>query len=130
MFLAEGRFKQYWFNAKIDLGDGLKWWSWKDFFKKQTRDMLGSDDLQASVVQVTGALSEIIDLLREDKLDRQIADIRREAAREIQHEHLTKEGRNPREEVPAVFARAENTVSFSVGEDEGDGIFLRTSALD
>jgi hypothetical protein len=62
MFLAEGRFKQHWFNAKIDLGDGLKWWSWKDFSKSRPEICSALMTYKLPVVQVTGELSEIIDL--------------------------------------------------------------------
>lgn len=62
MFLVEGRFKSNWFGIKLDLGDGVKWWNWKDISKNRPGLRSALMTYKLPVVQVTGELSDIIDL--------------------------------------------------------------------
>jgi len=62
MFLGEGRFRHSWFDAKIDLGDGLNWWNWKGISKKKPFLRSAFMTYRIPVVEVTGDMSEIIDL--------------------------------------------------------------------
>ena len=62
MFVRLGRFKSKSFEAKLDLGDGLDNYGWRDicrhYFKTRS-DLLG---YKISTVEVTGDLAQIIDL--------------------------------------------------------------------
>lgn len=62
MFVRLGRFKSKSFEAKLDLGDGLDNYGWRDicrYFFKTRSDLLG---YKISTVEVTGDLAQIIDL--------------------------------------------------------------------
>jgi hypothetical protein len=62
MFVRLGRFKSKSFEAKLDLGDGLDNYGWRDicrYYHKTLGDLLG---YKISTVEVTGDLAQIIDL--------------------------------------------------------------------
>lgn len=62
MFTRQGRFKRDWFEARLDLGDGLEWWSWKDIRRQSLTTAAAIRGYKVPTVEVTGQLSEIIDL--------------------------------------------------------------------
>ncbi len=62
MFLGEAKFRHAWFDAKLDLGDGVDWWNWKQITNKKPAIRATLLTYKIPVVEVTGDMSEIIDL--------------------------------------------------------------------
>jgi len=62
MFTKQGRFKRDWFDAKLDLGDGLEWYNWNEIRKSFSEVRGAIEAYKLQTVQVTGDLNQIIDL--------------------------------------------------------------------
>jgi hypothetical protein len=62
MFKGIGRFRKSRFEVKLDLGDGLDWFNWKDISRRHSDVQAAFDAFQMQTVQVSGDLNEIIDL--------------------------------------------------------------------
>ena len=62
MFMRVGRFKREWFDAKLDLGDGLDWYNWKEISRKFAQTEADFRSYKIQTVEVTGELNQIIDL--------------------------------------------------------------------
>jgi len=62
MFTKQGRFKREWFDAKLDLGDGLDWYEWNEIRKSFVDVRTAIEAYPIQTVQVTGDLNQIIDL--------------------------------------------------------------------
>lgn len=61
MFTGTGRFKRDRFKVRLDLGDGLQWYDWKDLCRRhEERHQFETYKIQT--VEVTGDLGEIVDL--------------------------------------------------------------------
>lgn len=62
MFTRQGRFKRDSFESKLDLGDGLEWWDWKDIRRDRLDVAAAIQSYKLQTVEVTGDLGQIIDL--------------------------------------------------------------------
>lgn len=62
MFTRLGRFKRDWFEVKLDLGDGLDWYDWRDICRWYPHQRALFDGYKIQTVEVTGELGLIIDL--------------------------------------------------------------------
>ena len=62
MFTKLGRFKRDWFNIKFDLGDGPDWYDWPQIKRHFRSRRATFDSYKLQTVEVTGDLSQIIDL--------------------------------------------------------------------
>jgi hypothetical protein len=62
MFTELGRFKPDWFEVKLDIGDGLRWYDWRDIKRQHAERRAAIEAYKIQTVEVTGDLSEIIDL--------------------------------------------------------------------
>jgi 5-methylcytosine-specific restriction endonuclease McrA len=62
MFTELGQFKRDWFDVKLDLGDGLEWYDWRTIRRRFTDRRAALDAYKLQTVEVTGDLSDIIDL--------------------------------------------------------------------
>ncbi|HVS50854.1 MAG TPA: DUF262 domain-containing protein [Opitutaceae bacterium] len=62
MFTEQGRFKRERFETRLDFGEGLDWWSWKDIRRYVPATAAAIRGYKVPTVEVTGQLSEIIDL--------------------------------------------------------------------
>lgn len=62
MFTEQGRFKRERFDTRLDLGEGLDWWSWRDIRRYAAPTAAAIRGYKVPTVEVTGQLSEIIDL--------------------------------------------------------------------
>jgi hypothetical protein len=62
MFMGLGRFKNDWFEVKLDLGDGLEWFDWKALHRRATALASAFRSYQIQTVEVTGDLAQIVDL--------------------------------------------------------------------
>ena len=61
MFTGMGRFKRDRFDTKLDLGDGLDWYDWRDI-RHDHRARHQFESYKIQTVEVSGDLSEIVDL--------------------------------------------------------------------
>jgi hypothetical protein len=63
MFTRLGRFKRVWFDVRLDLGDGLDWYDWREL-RRQNRGSVRHqfESYKIQTVEVTGELGEIVDL--------------------------------------------------------------------
>src|SRR5262249_1415062 len=62
MFLEQGRFKRDRFEVKLDLGEGLDWYSWKEIRKWYPRQVAALHAYKIQTVEVDGQLPQIIDV--------------------------------------------------------------------
>lgn len=62
MFAELGRFKREAFDAKIDFGDGPDWEDWQSIKRRHPKRRAQFDSYSLQTVEVTGDLSEIVDL--------------------------------------------------------------------
>jgi len=62
MFTGLGQFKGDRFAAKLDLGDGSDWYDWSDVKRSYPNHRAAFDTYKIQTVEVTGDLSQIIDL--------------------------------------------------------------------
>lgn len=62
MFMRIGRFKRDWFDVKLDVGDGLEWYSWKEICRHHADTEAAIRSYKIQTVEVTGDLNQIIDL--------------------------------------------------------------------
>jgi 5-methylcytosine-specific restriction endonuclease McrA len=62
MFVGLGRFSRARFEAKLDLGDGLLSYGWREIQKNYPDLRATFDSYKVQTVEVTGGLSQIIDL--------------------------------------------------------------------
>lgn len=62
MFTELGRFKRDWFDVKLDLGDGLDYYDWKDIKRRFPVHRGAIQAYKLQTVEVTGDLADIIDL--------------------------------------------------------------------
>lgn len=62
MFTAEGRFKRRWFDTRLDLGEGLRWWNWRAISREHQNLRATFLSYRIPVVQVSGELADIIDV--------------------------------------------------------------------
>lgn len=62
MFARMGRFKRQSFDVKLDLGDGPDWYDWRDIRRHYPTTRHQFESYKVQTVEVTGDLSEIIDL--------------------------------------------------------------------
>ncbi len=64
MFLGEGSFRSWWFNARLDFGqgDGREWWSWKEITKREPGIRAAFQTYKLPYVQVRGDMADINDL--------------------------------------------------------------------
>lgn len=62
MFTKLGRFRNDWFNARLDLGKGLEWIDWDDIRRRHKSLRATIDAYKLQTVEVTGELGQIIDL--------------------------------------------------------------------
>jgi len=62
MFMGVKQFRKQQYNVKLDLGEGMDWWDWKDIkhYEADTRHAFESYPIQT--IEVSGELSEIVDL--------------------------------------------------------------------
>lgn len=62
MFAKQGEFKQEAFEVKLDLGDSLNWLDWSEIRRRYPHLRHAFESYKIQTVEVTGDLSEIIDL--------------------------------------------------------------------
>jgi hypothetical protein len=62
MFTGEGKFRRDWFDTRIDLGDGLNWWNWRQLSRHRPPLRANFLSYRIPVVQVSGELADIIDV--------------------------------------------------------------------
>jgi len=62
MFTRQGRFKRDSFEVKLDLTDGLEKYDWREICKENPHIRSSFDPYRLQTVEVTGDLSQIIDL--------------------------------------------------------------------
>jgi hypothetical protein len=64
MFTRQGRFKRDWFDVRLELNEdeGLDWWNWRDIRRYHGHVRHAIESYKIQTVEVTGSLSEIIDL--------------------------------------------------------------------
>jgi 5-methylcytosine-specific restriction endonuclease McrA len=62
MFMGLGRFARNRFDAKLDLGDGLQVYQWRDIEKRFPEHRAVFESYKIQTVEVTGGLAQIIDL--------------------------------------------------------------------
>src|SRR5262249_25142146 len=62
MVTEQGRFSRQWFDVKLDLGDELDWYNWREIRKQFIERRAAFEAYKLPTVEVTGDLSEIIDL--------------------------------------------------------------------
>ncbi len=64
MFLGEGSFRSWWFDAKLDFGsgDGREWWNWKEITKHEPGVRTAFLTYKLPYVQVRGDMADINDL--------------------------------------------------------------------
>jgi hypothetical protein len=62
MFLGQGRFKRERFETKLDLGDGLDWYSWKEIKRDYPRHVAALNAYKIQTVEIDGQLPQIIDV--------------------------------------------------------------------
>src|SRR5437773_10976343 len=62
MFSRQGRFKRDAFELKADMGEGLEWIDWRDIARDHARVRHDFLSYKLQIVEVTGALSQIVDL--------------------------------------------------------------------
>jgi 5-methylcytosine-specific restriction endonuclease McrA len=62
MFMGQGRFKRHRFEVRIDLGDGLDWYDWKEIKRWYPRHVAAISAYKIQTVEITGELPQIIDL--------------------------------------------------------------------
>jgi hypothetical protein len=62
MFTRAGRFKRQAFGARVDLGDGVDWYDWRDICRYYQEARAVINGYKLSTVEVTGDLAQIIDL--------------------------------------------------------------------
>ena len=80
MFIGQGRFKNDWFDVRLDLGDGEDWYNWKDICRYYPNVRHAIETYQIQTVEVIGMLAEIVDLFVRIKLYWQIAHFGRRSA--------------------------------------------------
>jgi hypothetical protein len=61
-FIKLGRFKRQGFETKLDLGDGLSWYDWREICHYHTDRAADFRSYKIQTVEVTGELNQIIDL--------------------------------------------------------------------
>lgn len=62
MFMKVGRFRSDWFEVRLNLGEGLDWYDWSWICKHLPHIRSRFESTQIQAVEVTGELSEIIEL--------------------------------------------------------------------
>jgi hypothetical protein len=62
MFTRQGRFKRDSFEVKLDLGDGLERYDWREICQGYPETRSSFDSYRLQTVEVTGDLAQIIDL--------------------------------------------------------------------
>ena len=62
MFMGLGRFKRYRFDAKLNLGDGLNWYGYKEICRNFPQIRANFDSYKVQTIEVTGDLFQIIDV--------------------------------------------------------------------
>jgi len=62
MFTRTGRFKRDSFDAKLDLGNGLDWYDWRDIKRYHGEQRAAFESYKIPTVEVSGELADIIDL--------------------------------------------------------------------
>jgi len=62
MFTKQGRFRRDWFDAKLDLGDGVDWYEWNEIKKSFPETRAQIEAYRIPTVEVSGDLNQIIDL--------------------------------------------------------------------
>jgi 5-methylcytosine-specific restriction endonuclease McrA len=62
MFTQQGSLKRHGFNVKLDLGEGWDWYDWKTICRNDHRHRAAIESYKLQTVEVTGDLSQIIDL--------------------------------------------------------------------
>jgi len=62
MFTRQGRFKRDSFDVKLDLGEGLEKYDWREICHEHPQTRTQFDSYRVQTVEVTGDLAQIIDL--------------------------------------------------------------------
>lgn len=62
MFTRQRWFRNGWFDARLDLGDGFNWYNWKDICKNFHEIRADFTSYKIQTIEVNGQLNEIIDL--------------------------------------------------------------------